>query len=213
MCSDLVPLSLASNDLDLLKDLCSIIDSVLESGKREYFRLDLALGFLTTFVDSYGHTVEDAALRKLSGSASSTQGDDLGRMLEQMLVKIISAAENSLGGMWNRQAEQGQGQGQVPFESRAHLTTNTVSTSSDCLSGALDLLIKCLENCPVFVLHVPAGPGVQHSDDRLLRRAVDSATAYLSDENPDLAKSSLNFLWTLVSHKMCLYTVLVDSTR
>lgn len=180
-----------------MKDLCSIIDSVLGSGKRELASLDVALSFLGTFVDSYGHAIENAALRKLGGSAISVHSDDLGRMLEQMLAKVVSAAENSLGGMWKRQVEQGQ----VPFESRTQLTTNSDSASSDCLSGTLDLQTKCLENCPLFILHVPAELG--EGEDKLLRRAVDSATAYLSDENPDLAKSSLRFLQTLVSHTVC----------
>ena len=194
-------MSYSNNDEALLKDLSTVAASILQTSAESAAtqQTEILLHFLGAIVDIYGESVvERAALAKLDGSVVDNRGQEIGFLLEEMLAQVVSSLQDSLGIVWTGPKEQGQGQ--PAFESRSPPTPKSDSScSTDSLASTLNLLRKCLENCPVFLLHVPTVSGMEGEENKIIRRAVDSAANSLFADDPDLSLSSIQFLQTVVS--------------
>lgn len=146
---------------------------------------------------TYGEGIESGALAALSGSTLSDQVREVGRLLEELLLNTVAAVQESLGDVWTSPREQGQGQ--AAFESKPPAPApKAPPKSNELLGGLLSLLAKCLNICPLFLLHVPAAPGVNRDSDLLLRRAVDSAVSCLDDVDPETTRCAIHFLHEMV---------------
>lgn len=200
--TELTPLSAANDDFVLLKELALLGKSVISGAatanqEGTNNRFEVALHFLRFFVETFGLEIEGTVLEQVKGSSSSGRGQELSHILEGSLVETVTAAQRYLGKTWTSPREQGQGQ--PPFEVKPPPVLEVENRSSDALPSTLVLLTKCLELCPTFLLRLPAELGTKREDDTVLRRAVDSATSSLSDDDLEVMRSSIRFLQVFVS--------------
>jgi hypothetical protein len=156
------------------------------------------MALLQTFVKTYGDVVDKTASASLEGQSTpsnSQRGREIGKCLESLLLSTVDAVKSCLGSTWA--SSQGQGQGQPPFESKAEPIEER-PTSRDALSGMFTLLRTCAERCPIFLMHLPAGPSLDVKEDMLHRRAVESAVSSIIDSDTDTSKSAMEFLESTV---------------
>jgi hypothetical protein len=152
--------------------------------------------FLETFVHTHGNGIEKAALASLRNELPVEDDREFGQMLQDVISRIIEAAPPSLGSAWTRPKEQRQGQ--QAFESKS--TAPKVETvPNDSLSGVFSFTTECLITCPVFLLHVEALLSQDHrEEDLFVRRVAESATIALNDQDPEIARSAMKVLKTIV---------------
>jgi hypothetical protein len=154
--------------------------------------------FLEDIVVSFGDIVEPSAIATIQGSSIGERERLVGRVLEELLLDTVAAAKCTLGGVWSSSSEQREGQ--PAFETKFNPLPPKIGTTSNAsLAGMLSLLERCLDFCPVFLFQLPSGPGLDRDDDRMLRRALDSAVLSLSDSDPSIVKSGMTFLKSAVS--------------
>jgi hypothetical protein len=195
-CSDIVALSRRCEDLQLLKDLCGLVPSVLFAKDGSIHLFGWVNHFLSLFATTYGQIVEDGAIASLSGSPLIGRGHELGPVLTDLVLRVVSW-EDSFGVLPD--ASRGQRHGQPSFETGSRETRATDTTSNEYLVSLLNLLTVCIGHCPVFTLHLPARKGVPIDEERLLHRYVNFAADSLGGEDQDLLRSSIMFLLEMVS--------------
>jgi len=192
----------------LIGELCSIATAVLEKASDSRAHFEVAFVFVGNFVTAYGADVETGALATLAGTSVQDHIKELGRLLESLILGTVAAVQENLGNVWTSPSEQGNGE--EAFERKPSPVKRPHMKSNESLAGILLFLTKALGVCPVFLLHLPAGPGKDREDDKLLRRAVDSAVVSLNDDDPEIVRNSIAFLEALV-RKCCfvsLYNIL-----
>jgi hypothetical protein len=126
---------------------------------------------------------------------NAERGLEIGKCLERLLLSTIDTARNSLGTTWT--SSQRQGNGQPPFESKAEPIEDR-QTSNEALPGIFSLLRTCAERCPVFLLRLPAAPGLDCKEDSLYRLAVESAVASLIEADVETSRSAMEYLESTV---------------
>jgi hypothetical protein len=157
------------------------------------------IDFLQSFAKIHGDVIDKDARSKLQGRSSApsySAGREIGKCLENLLLTTIVVIHNLLGTTWT--SAQRQGQGQPPFESKAEPVEDRRQTSNRALSAVFSLLRTCAERCPVFLLHLPAAPGLDRHEDLLVRRAVESAVACLLETDVATSKGAMAFLESTV---------------
>lgn len=181
--SFLPPLVGDATDIALLRELCSIASSILKVSNTSTASLDIIFGFIDLFIESYGNYVEAATI----GATNA----DVGRLLEDIVMQTVDSVQDSLGNTWSKPSEQENGQ--AAFESRQ--APKQKQKPTDCLAGVLGMLELGLRHCPNFLLRIT---GSKDSNDQILYLATVAATASLQDEKPEVIRSSVLFLKTLV---------------
>lgn len=195
--SELLPSSCEdATSAKLLQELCSIASSILQKTSSGRAHFEVVFQFVDSFVKAFGEDVENVALATLGGSATHEHGKEVSRMLEELMLRTISSVQESLGNVWTSPSEQGNGQD--AFESKPLPSRKPEMKSNESLAAILSVLKTGLDSCPVFLLHLASPPG-NDRDDLLLGRAIDSATASLIDNDPEVTKSAIAFLTALVS--------------
>ena len=187
--------------MSLLRDLNSLVESIITAVDPEsegaFHRFDVAFQFLGSFTEVHGADVERATLETLVGGTRNSRAQELGRILERNLVGTVTAAQKLLGEAWTRPREQGQGQ--PAFEVKPPSPSKEPKVFNDALANCLSMLTVSLRVSPVFLVHLPAENGMQREKDTILRRAVDSATSALGDEEVEVVRSAVQFLKAFVS--------------
>ena len=184
----------------LLRELCSTTRSILKAVNART-SLNPVFAFLENVVETFGARVEQTALDTLRGFVTGENERELGLLLEELVLDVVEAARPTLGDVWSTPRKQFKGE--LAFESKPSPIQRAGSMPNDSLAGVLSFLSRCLNICPVFLQHLPAGPGVDKDDDLMMRRAMDSAVASLSDADPALARCSTSFLQSVVSFDNC----------
>jgi hypothetical protein len=166
-----------------------------DSSQEKPLNFQPVLDFLQMFVKIYGDVIDKDARATIEGRSTPSnaeRGREVGKCLETLLLTTVVAINNLLGTTWTN--SQRQGQGQPPFESKAEPVDDTRQTSNGALSAMFSLLRTCAERCPVFLLHLPAAPGLDRNEDLLLRRAVESAVTSLLEPEVATSKGAVEFL-------------------
>lgn len=157
-------------------------------------------------MDCYGETVEKGFVASLAGVQILNSDRDLRTFLEELITHNVAAAKESLGNVWTMPREQKNGQD--AFESKPPPKRQPLSKSNECLGAVLSVLAKCVDKCPLLTLQLPAAPGVESGNDRLIRRAVDSAVDALGFTDPEIVRNAVLFLIALVSN--LIHIVMVE---
>ena len=181
----------------MLKDLTSTASSILKTANGGLVYYDAIFAFLEEFIRIYGEGVENAALATLSGSSPSADELEVGKMVEELMLELLGAVRDSLGSKWNEPKEQGQGQ--EAFESKPHFAPKADQMSQDSLARVFSLVATCMVTCPVFLFYLPAEAGLDRDDDKLLRRAIDTAVTSLNDNDQEITLKAIKFLMATVS--------------
>jgi hypothetical protein len=192
----------SKGSLTLLKNLCNVASSMLHVQTTNPVHFGSVFEFLEDFVHTHGDKIERSTLESVQGAAVNSHDKEAAGLLESLLLGTIAATRASLGSVWTSPKEQGQGQS--AFESKPPPAPKPGSVPNESLAGMFSLLQKLLGICPVFTLNLPAGPGLDSEEDRLLRRAIDSAAASLDDTDTDIIVNAIVFLTTAVSF-LCDY--------
>lgn len=195
-----VPPQLDSDEsVALVKELFALAKSMIPEDNANNAPLLAVSEFMERVVDMYGSAVEVAALQTLDVSTPTATPDvsqETGRLLEELLLASIQAAQNTLGTAWT--LNKVQGQGQLSFESKTKPESEEKPTATDVLASIFTVLIACSKNCPTFLVYLPATPGGDRDDDRLISRAVDSAVSALVEPDFDVARTAILFLKSTV---------------
>lgn len=149
--------------------------------------------FLEGFVHAYGEGIEKSAISTLRNTELPVEDDiEFGRMLQDVIVRIVDSAQSSLGGVWTRPKEQRQGQ--LAFESKSS-PPRIETTPNDALAGVFSFTTECLMTCPVFLLHLRALMSQdEHQEDLFVRRVSESAVHALNDTDPEVSRSAMKVL-------------------
>ena len=132
----------------------------------------------------------------LAGNPITEPDQKLGEMFENQVLVTIASVQDILGNAWTCASEQGNGQDareSVPTPPRVD-----PPKSNEALGCMLTFSTKAVETCPVFLFQLPSAPDKDRDEDKLLRRAVDSAVVALNDTDPEIVESSIVFLMALV---------------
>ena len=183
----------------LVKELCTIASSMLQS-EHDVVHFRPVLKFLQRFVKVHGDVVDKNARASLEGQNNLSNGERgraIGECLESLLLSTVDTVRESLGSSWT--SSQRQGQGQPAFESKIEpMSDRHARLTNEALPETFTLLRTCAERCPFFLLHLPAGPGVDRKEDTLYRRSVESAVASLIEADVDTSKSAMEYLGSTV---------------
>lgn len=184
----------------MLRNIHSVANAMI-STNRSMLRLSCMFHFLHVCIQTFGNEIEVASVASVTGMAVPEESQVYGRMLESAFIDTMTSARGFLGSSWT--ADQEQGHGQVPFESRSKVSRDSEKSCGDTLSGVFSILALSVDVCPVFMLHLPPETGVDPRNDTLLRRAVDASVSALCGENEQVVRRAMEFLVTLVSCWEC----------
>lgn len=148
--------------------------------------------FVEKFVFVHGASVESSLS---TPSSVSTPGKQVAGILENVILGTITSTQDSLGDAWTRPSEQKNGQ--PAFETRSS-PPKPKEKSNDSLGGLLSMLTVAADTCPVFLCHFPSLQGKDSEVDSLIRRAVESSVAALTDTAPSTIHNSITFLSSMV---------------
>jgi hypothetical protein len=185
--------------VSFIKELFLIAASMVGTSADSNFNYQPVFDFLQSFVKVHGDSIDKDARSSLEGRttpSNAERGREVGRCLETLLLAAIAAVNNMLGTTWTN--SQRQGQGQPPFETKAQPIEDARLITNSALPGIFSLLRTCAERCPVFLLHLPASPGLDRHEDLLLRRAVESAVASLIEPDVATSKGAMEFVESIV---------------
>jgi hypothetical protein len=187
--------------VSFVKELCLVATSIIQSDCNGEKQLNFqpVLDFLKTFVKIHGDVIDKNAKSTLEGGSTPSnaeRGREVGKCLETLLLTTVVGINNLLGSTWT--SAQRQGNGQPAFESKAEPVDDKRQVSNEALSAMFSLLKTCAERCPVFLLHLPAAPGLDRDEDLLLRRAVESAVTSLLEPEVATSKGAMEFLLATV---------------
>jgi hypothetical protein len=178
-----------ATDVALLRELCSIASSIIQVSKPSTASLDVIFDFIDLFIESFGNYVESATIK-----ATNT---DVGRLLEDIVTQTVDSVHDYLGNAWSTPSEQENGQ--AASESRQ--TPKQRQKPTDCLAWVLSMLELGLRHCPIFFMRITSS---NDANDQILYLATIAATASLQDEKPEVIRSSVLFLKTLVGCRSSL---------
>jgi hypothetical protein len=183
--------------MSLLKELCSLCSSILTNSNGSKVALQPVAEFVTELVNVHGKSIEARAIEIVNQTQdASTSEDETGKLLEGLVMSLVEASQSVLGAAW---AGKHQGQGQQPFESKPSPEPEKAPASMEGLSGIFSILTACVRECPTFLIHLNLPSGAGHQDTLLVGRAVDSASAALTEVEVETVASSLVFLESAVS--------------
>lgn len=190
-----------SEGMSLLKELCSLSSSILTNANGSNVALQPVAEFATKLVSVHGKAVEQRAIEIInqSGDTGNSDEDEAGKLLEGLVLSLVEASAQSVLGV--AASGKHQGQGQQPFESKEQPEPEKKTpTSLEGLSGIFSVLTACIRECPTFLIHlkVPASK-TSHHESLLVARAIDSASAALTEMDVETVASSLEFLASAVS--------------
>lgn len=185
--------------MSLLNELCSLSSSILTNADGSQVALRPATQFLNELVYVHGSSIEERAIEIVNHSHDEAANkDEAGKLLEGLIMSLIEASQSVLGAA---RGGEHQRRGQEPFESKIQPEPEEkASTSIGGLAGIFSILTVCVKECPVFLLHLRLrtdGPG--HRKSLLVGRAVDSASAALTESDVETVTTSLVFLESAVS--------------
>jgi hypothetical protein len=210
--SDLLPPDCDDeNNLNLFKELCTIVSSIKNIASTNRAHFEVIFEFIGNCIDLYGCTIDKGLIASRAGVQLLSSDYQVRRLLDELLVENISAIKESLGSVWTMSREQKNGQD--AFESKPSPRRPSPPTTNECLAAVFSVLRKCLDQCPLFALHLPAAPGVDRDNDMLLRRAVEAAVDSLSVSDPEISHNSILFLISLVSKKVILWSRFLEVTK
>jgi hypothetical protein len=179
--------------------LSAIVSSMLASRNGGAVLFKGICSFLERLVSIQGATIDNGAVLISQGASGSGNEKDICILTEGLFLGAVAHAQLCVTSNWTSSTEQRHGE--HPFETRRVSSPKTRDSSNDIPGPLLSLLRLCLDDCPIFLLQLPAG---QRSTDRdagdyLLPRVVDSAVASLNGTDTGLIVSAVKFLEALVS--------------
>lgn len=185
--------------MSLLKELCSLSESILTNSNGSKVALWPVAEFVTELINTYGRVVEQHAIDIVFSSRDANASDDeTGKLLEGLVMSLVEASRSRLGLVW---IGKHQGQGEEPCESQtAPQPEPQKSPSIEGLSVIFSVLTACVRECPTFLVHLHVSPGgTGHQDTLLIGRAVDAACAALIETDVETVASAIIFLDSAVS--------------
>jgi hypothetical protein len=180
--------------MKLLIELFATGQAMLQSYGSIHF--DPLFDFLVKCVHNFGAVVENVTLSIIRGSVVTDTDKEVKNMLEDLMLKTISAARESIGFVGTKSIEQKQGQ--PAFESKPSLPRKPGFFLNEALTGVFTLMRICMDMCPLFLLHLSTGQGSDRKDDILLISAINCAVMSLNDSDPEMARTAMKFLTVVV---------------
>jgi len=195
-----VPTQLENEDaVGFVRELFSLSSSMIPDTNTSKAPLLAVYEFVERVIDLHGSKIE-ATARVLAGNAtavSSTTAHEVGKQLEDTILSSVLSTKGSLGTAWTRDKEQGQGQS--AFESKCKPVAEEKPTDPDSLAAIFTMLTSAAENCPTFLVYLPATEGGDRDNDKLISRAIESSVAVLVEPDFELARTAILFLISVVS--------------
>jgi hypothetical protein len=179
-------------DCDLLREVFALATHVQRKVDCQW---GMDFEFVEELFNTHGAMIEDATLKAKEGIGLSESDREVGRIVEESIMDIISTSQRCLGNHWT--IGSAQNNGQSPLES-SPVRAKPEQKSNSALRSVFQLLSIGMVKCPVFLLHQPAQRSSDAQEDGLLHRAVISAGMCLTDDNPDLTEVAILFLVSLV---------------
>ncbi len=161
--------------MSLLKELCSLSESILTNSNGSKVALWPVAEFVTELINTYGRVVEQHAIDIVFSSRDANASDDeTGKLLEGLVMSLVEASRSR------------------PEPEK--------SPSIEGLSVIFSVLTACVRECPTFLVHLRVSPGgTGHQDTLLIGRAVDAACAALIETDVETVASAIIFLDSAVS--------------
>jgi hypothetical protein len=198
--------------MSLLKELCSLSESILTNSNGSKVALWPVAEFVTELINTYGRVVEQHAIDIVFSSRDANASDDeTGKLLEGLVMSLVEASRSRLGLVW---IGKHQGQGEEPCESQtAPQPEPEKSPSIEGLSVIFSVLTACVRECPTFLVHLRVSPGgTGHQDTLLIGRAVDAACAALIETDVETVASAIIFLDSAIKLSVSLSSELIKET-
>ena len=161
--------------------------------------------FVERVVDVHGGGIEAAARRAVGDFVATTpsaSSQEMGRLLEDLLLASIQSAKGSLGSAWTRDKEQMPRQQSFESKPKAKSASEEKPSSTDVLASIFSVLIASAKNCPTFLVYLPATPGGDTEHDSLISRAVESAVLALDESDFEVARTAILFLKSTVRNQL-----------
>jgi hypothetical protein len=193
--SSLIPLSCEDeNNLKLLRELCSLSTSILaQKHGTQKVHVTMVFGFICKLLATHGDVVERGTVSGVNGHTSRGNDSDVAKLVTDALLTVVSVIEQEIPSV--RDASRN---GQNGVETKEP-TANASSMSDESLSAILTVLNQALVSCPIVLLHLSSASEGKPNVDKLFRQVISSAVSSLSGSVPELTRSSISFLMTLVS--------------
>ena len=185
------------NSLELIKELCAVATSIMQSDSSKGPNFESILNFLEEFVRKHGSVIDKNTRIMLQGQFDPTNAQmkreqDMNHCLERLILSTIDSINQVLGSTWTSQR---QGNGQPAFETKVSgVDDERRKNSNKALASMFSLLRVCAEQCPIFLLHLPAGPGLDRNENRLLERAVEATVVSLLEPDLDTSNGAIMLL-------------------
>lgn len=175
-----------------IRDLFETLKTTLASVSDHGHHFESVCSLFEVFVSHHGKTCE----RKATGEASILEGEVVS-MFEDTFLTSIEAIRPVMGRIWNEPAEQGRG-GEDATESKSPQSVEMDSPPMECMCGLFNLLTKMVEICPRFLVTLPIDRSAEDSNEKLFRRAIESACSCCAESDTQAVASALDFLHVTV---------------
>jgi len=172
-----VIVSQLTEDLILLKDICSIIATVIESIVPDTASATLLSMFqvIIQIVESYGSFAEP--------TSSSPHQKDISLIIGTLLMISSDALASSVGYLWSNKTHQIGGQ--HPSEASLDSLPLKNCRSSESLAGIFKVLTQCLKSCPLLIIQ---------ANHKLFEQSFHAAVVAINEKEVDTARDSMLFL-------------------
>ncbi len=183
--------------------MCGIATTILSQECKNALCFQPIFAFVKATVETSGESINKSLQEKLEGLTSSSERDyfdDIGKCLEELILRTIAAVRSFLGSTWSRPNEQRQGQ--PAFESRTspipEERSPSSTPSSDALHSIFSMLTTCATHCPVFLVNLPINIGSDRDDGTLFNQAVESAVPCIGNADLETSTNAIHYLLALV---------------
>lgn len=190
--------------LNLFKELGGIANTILSQDCNSVNCFQPIFAFVKATLEAFGESINKSWQERLEGLTSSSERDyfdDVGKCLEELILRTIAAVRSFLGSTWSRPNEQNQGQ--PAFESRTSPVPEeraSSSSSSEALHAIFSMLTACATHCPVFLVNLPITLTSDREDGTLFNQAVESAVPCLGDADIETSSNAIHYVLALVSN-------------
>lgn len=203
MINCLPPNANSDTGVEFVRELCAIAISIIQSESSRGTNFDSVLEFLEAFATIHGEMVDRHTRVRLqegqgaTGIAEREREREVATFLETLLLSTVHSINQMLGSTWTSER---QGNGQPAYETKATAKSpSRRETSNRALASMFSLLRVCAEQCPIFLLNLPAGPGLDRLKDPLMRRAVDASVASLLESDVATSNGAIALLEATVN--------------
>lgn len=193
----------SEESIGLILELFKLSSSMLRESEIASGSLLAACEFVERVIDVHGSAIETAARLAMGDSSSADSAkaasSDVGRLVENLLLKVVDTSKASFGSAWTRDKEQMPRQQSFESRPKAKVDAEEKPTSPEVLAAVFAVLVACARKCPTLLVCLPAKPDGDAEHDRLLSRAVESSVSVLAESEFDVTRSSILFLKSVVS--------------